>query len=516
MGKIQKLSVLSKVSLLLAGMFAIDKLLGVIRQLIISRTFGLSAEFDVFNAANNLPDMLFSLISGGALAIAIIPILSDLITDNKKEELWKLFSNVINIAFLLTLLFSIIITIFSEPIVKSQIGVAPGFTVEQQGMVITLMRLNLLSTIIFSISGLFMAGLQANKKFLMPALAPIFYDLGQIFGALILAPEQGFSLGSFQLPAFGFGIQGLVYGTIIGALFHFLIQIPTLYKLNFRHRFVIEFKDPKLINLVKIIRPRILSMIAIQLIFLIQDNIASRLEASSISALSYGWLIMQVPETLIGTSIATALLPTLSEYVSSENWEKFYLLLQNSIKLITSLCLPITVILSLGLLPVIDFAFGFDRSGSLLVFATTRAFMLGLVAHSMVELFVRAFYSLKKPLIPLLAIYITLIVYFLSAIVLTKIINAPGLALANSIAYFSQAVMLFFLFNKTSKKTIFKLKTVFKPLLISMICGVLILGFQKLNFYIISPFLSSILIMLFSGVICIIFLRKDYQLLISL
>jgi len=83
-------------------LFTIDKLLGVARQMLISRQFGLSAELDVFNAANNLPDMLFMLISGGALTIAFIPVLTEVLNKDGQKAAWDLFSNVLNLVFLVT------------------------------------------------------------------------------------------------------------------------------------------------------------------------------------------------------------------------------------------------------------------------------------------------------------------------------------------------------------------------------------------------------------------------------
>ena len=219
----KKLSRLSKLSLLLAVLLGIDKILGVVRLMLISRQFGLSSELDVFNAANNLPDMLFMLISGGALAIAFIPVLTEVLTKKGQEQAWNLFSNILNIAFIVTAILAIIVAIFARPLITHQLGIAPGFTEEQTDITVRLLRLNLISTLIFSISGLVMAGLQANQHFLLPALAPILYDLGQIFGVVILAPSED-TRSLDLLPAFGMRTDGMVYGVILGALLHLLIQ----------------------------------------------------------------------------------------------------------------------------------------------------------------------------------------------------------------------------------------------------------------------------------------------------
>jgi putative peptidoglycan lipid II flippase len=114
----------------------------------------------------------------------------------------------------------LVIAVLAWPLVRSQVGVAPGFGLEQQTLVVELMRLNLIATLIFSISGLVMAGLQANQHFAPAGDGALFYNTGQIFGAVILAPAEGFVIGGVTLPAFGLGIHGLVYGVIIGAVLH--------------------------------------------------------------------------------------------------------------------------------------------------------------------------------------------------------------------------------------------------------------------------------------------------------
>src|SRR3990172_1456708 len=215
-----KLSFLARTSLLIAFFFFIDKILAFVRVGIISRQYSDSVELlDTFNAANNLPDVLFALISGGALAMAFIPLMSEYLTTKGRAAAWDLFSRVANLAFVVTGAFAVIIFIFAEPIVNAELGIAPGFGPEQRQLLADLMRLNLVGTIIFSISGLVMASLQANQHFILPALAPTMYNIGQIFGAVFLVPR--------------FGIHGLVYGVIIGAALHLLVQIPALFKYGF-------------------------------------------------------------------------------------------------------------------------------------------------------------------------------------------------------------------------------------------------------------------------------------------
>jgi putative peptidoglycan lipid II flippase len=160
--------------------------------------------------------------------------------------------------------FAVIIFIFAEEIVNAEIGIAPGFGAEQQQLLADLMRLNLVGTIIFSISGLVMASLQANQHFLFPALAPTMYNVGQIFGAVYLVPR--------------FGIYGLVYGVIIGAAMHLLVQVPALFKYGFRWTPALDLRHTGLISALKLLGPRLVTMFGIQLIVIARDNLASRLD----------------------------------------------------------------------------------------------------------------------------------------------------------------------------------------------------------------------------------------------
>lgn len=443
-----KLSRLSKISLLLAVFFMLDKALAILRQVLIARQFGLSTELDAFNVANNIPDMLFALISGGALAMAFIPVLSEVLTKSGQASAWRLFSRIANLAFLVTAALALLVALFAAPLVRSEVGVAPGFTSTQQDLVITLMRLNLISTIIFSISGLVMAGLQANQHFLLPAMAPLFYNLGQIFGVVILSPEKGYQIGSLTLPAFNLGVSGLVYGVIIGAAFHLLIQVPGLIKYKFRWSTGLALGDTDVKKVLRLLGPRLLTMLFIQSIFLVRDNLASRLAAGAVTSLTYGWMLQQVPETLIGTAIGTALLPTLSEHFTQDKKEEFQQTIQRAVRVLIAICLPIAAIMAIGLRPLLSLAFDFGVEGTNLLAWVTAAFLVGLTGHSLKEVSVRSFYSRQNALIPLMTAGINIVLYIGLGILLYRPLGAPGIALTDSIVFTIEAVILLLLLSR--------------------------------------------------------------------
>jgi putative peptidoglycan lipid II flippase len=443
-----KLTQVTRATFILIVFFGLDKIIGFVRQIIIARQFGLSAELDVFNVANNIPDLLFALISGGAMGMALIPILAEQLNKGGRPAAWNLFSRIANLAFLVTAGLAVVIALAAGTLVRSQIGIAPGFTPAQQDLVINLMRLNLVATLIFSISGLVMSGLQANQHFLLPAIAPLLYNIGQIFGAVILAPQQGYQIGPVTLPAFGMGIYGLVYGVVVGAILHLAIQIPGLIKYNFKWSVGLGLASEPVRKVLRLMGPRLATMFFIQLVFIVRDNLASRLAPGAVTALTYGWMIFQVPETLIGTAIGIAILPTLAEQFTRGEHEEFQKSVNKAINVIIGVTIPVALVLSLGLRPLLALAFGFDTAGTDLLMWVTRAYMAGLLGQSLVEVATRSFYARQNALTPLLAAGLTLATYLLLASQLYKLFGAAGISLADTLALTAEAVFLLVLLNR--------------------------------------------------------------------
>jgi putative peptidoglycan lipid II flippase len=430
---VKKLSFLARTSILIAFFFFIDKVLAFVRVGIISRQFADSVDMlDTFNAANNLPDVLFALISGGALAMAFIPLMSDYLTTKGRAAAWDLFSRVANLAFVATGLIAILVFIFAEQIVEAEIGIAPGFGAEQRALLADLMRLNLVGTVIFSISGLVMASLQANQHFLLPAMAPTVYNVGQIFGAVYLVPR--------------FGIHGLVYGVIIGAALHLLVQIPGLFKYEFKWTPALDLRDTGLLEALQLLGPRLLTMFGIQLIVIARDNLASRLDqVGAVTSLTYGWMIMQVPETLLGTAIATAMLPTLAELASRDDWHEFRSTIERALRVLIALTIPVAAVMAAGINPLVRAVFGFDAETSTLITWTTRAYLLTLTGFSIQEIAARSFYARKEPMFPLYAVLIRLAIFIsvgIAGITFFKHIGAPIIALAE-VALLLESIILF-------------------------------------------------------------------------
>ncbi|HET6596522.1 MAG TPA: murein biosynthesis integral membrane protein MurJ [Anaerolineales bacterium] len=499
-----KLSFLARTSLLIAFFFFIDKILAFVRVGIISRQFAQNVELlDTFNAANNLPDVLFALISGGALALAFIPLMSEYLTTKGRAAAWDLFSRVANLAFVLTGSIAILVAVFAEPIVNAELGIAPGFDAEQRKLLADLMRINLIGLVIFSISGLVMASLQANQHFLLPALAPTMYNVGQIFGAIFLVPR--------------YGIQGLVYGVILGAALHLLVQMPALFRFGFKWTPALDLRHSGLIEALRLLGPRLLTMFGIQLIVLARDNIASRLDqVGAVTSLAYGWMIMQVPETLLGTAIATAMLPTLAEFAARQDWREFHLAVEKALRILIALTLPVAAVMAAGINPLVRAAFGFDAETSTLVTWTTRAYLLTLTGYSIQEIAARSFYARKEPMFPLYAVILRLALFVgigILGVIYFREIGAPVIAFAE-VALLIEAIVLFRWLSKRTHEPLRVWSAVLKGITAALLGGA---AAYLLAVYLPgSAVLTALLGMVVGGLVALPFIWSEIKLLMKL
>jgi putative peptidoglycan lipid II flippase len=237
-----------------------------------------------------------------------------------------------------------------------------------------------------------------------------------------------------------------VYGVIIGAVLHLLIQIPGLIRYGFKWRPIVGLRTPSVKRVLVLMGPRVLTMFFIQIYFIARDNLASGLGEGSITALNLGWFIMQVPETLLGSAIAIALLPSISDIFARGEREKFKETVNGAVRVLLALTIPAAVLLGIGLRPLLARAFpAFDASQLELVIWITRLYLAGLTGHALLEIGSRSFYAQQNATTPLYAAGLNSVAYIILAIALTSYMGAGGIALAGSIAFTAEALFLLWL-----------------------------------------------------------------------
>jgi putative peptidoglycan lipid II flippase len=426
-------------ALIVGAGFLVSKVTGFLDDLLLAQFIGPGPELDAYYAAYRLPDLIFALIAGGALAYAFIPMFSDYLTRDDRSGAWRLASAVINNAFAATLLASIIAALFAPAIVSLSVG--RGFTPEYQALSANLMRVILISTVLFSISGIVLSALQANQHFLLPALAPIMYNLGILGGVIFFARS--------------IGVWGPTIGVVIGALLYLLIQVPGLIKYQAKWTAWLGWNDPDLRRVVRLLLPRIGGLGVVYLAMLIATSIASTLGEGSVTALDYGWRVMQLPETLIATAIATAAFPTLSEFGARGQIDQLRRTLSSTLRAILALTIPAAIgLLIFGRVAVqILFERGkFTAESTTLVTWVVQAYALGLIGHSTLEVGARAFYAQKDTLTPLIVAVGAMLVNIILSFLLSARIGVGGLALANSIGVTVEVTALLIILRQRFKR----------------------------------------------------------------
>ncbi|MGD2178565.1 MAG: murein biosynthesis integral membrane protein MurJ [Anaerolineae bacterium] len=419
-------SYVARSAVLVAVLFTVDKVLALARDIVISRAFGASAQLDAYHAAFELPDGLFTILAGSAMATTLIPILSARISRDEHEQAWRLVSAVVNLALLIVATVSVAAAIFAPHVIKA---VAPGFDGEQIALGASLMRLVLLQTLVFTASGILVGVLRAYQHFLLPALAPVCYTLGRIAGTLWLAPR--------------WGIFGLAWGGVGGAMVYFLILVPGL--VRFRARWWPTLVHPDLRALLRLMGPRMLGLGATYLTFVLPTFLGSRLSAGAISAYEYGWRLMQFPETIIGTALGITVFPTLAELANAGDRAGLRRTASWALRLVLALAVPAAVGLLILGRPLTALLFqrgAFDAATTDRVYLALQFFALGLVLHSTLEVISRLFYAQRDMWTPLWAASAGLVINALLGWLLLPALAQGSMALSNSLGVGVQVVVL--------------------------------------------------------------------------
>jgi len=374
-------------TILLMVAFGTAKAISLAQTFIIASVFGVGDEWDAFVTANRIPEQIVLLIGGGALSYAFIPVFSGFLAHGDRAGAWRLASAVINTVFTVTLALSALGFLFAPWLVEHV--VAPGFSAEKVAQTVTLMRILLISTLIFSISGMFQGILHSHNHFLLPALAPILFDIGILFGvAFLIGP---------------FGVYGIAWGAVLGAALHFSVQVPGLLHYRMRWWPRLGWHDPALRQVIALMIPRVAGLGVVTFNTLVFNNIASRMGSGAVSAFDWGYRLMNIPETLIGSAMGFVVFPTLAAFSALGDDERKRGAMSGALRFILIATIPAAVGLVLIGRPLISLLErgAFDAEDSALVYGALQFFALGIIFQSLHEVVARSFYADRDTLTPL-------------------------------------------------------------------------------------------------------------------
>jgi putative peptidoglycan lipid II flippase len=415
--------------------FVLSRLSGLAREIIIGALFGTSADYDAYLAAFRVPDLLFQLIAGGALGSAFIPVFAVYWSNGDRTGAWLLFSRVLNLIVLILAGAACVAAIFAPALVERVI--APGFSPEQQALTASLMRWMLASTVIFAASGLIMAALNAVQHFVLPAAAPVVYNLAIILGAWLLAPSLG--------------VYGLAVGVVAGAIAHLLVQIPGLWIKRARYTASLAIRDRGVREVGRLMGPRVLGLFFVQLQFLVNTILASHLLPGSLSALNFAWLTMLLPQGVFAQAVATAAFPTFSAQAAAGQRAALRATFGQTLRAVIFLSVPAAVGLFILRGPLVSLLFergAFTAQSTAMVAYALQFYAAGLVAHAGLEIVVRAFYASHDTLTPVTVGILAMMANIALSIWWVRRWSYGGLALANSVATTAEFVLLLWLLRR--------------------------------------------------------------------
>lgn len=416
--------------------YGLAAILSLFRSRLLAGYFGASDELAIFYTADKIPSFIFSILVVGTISSVFIPVFTTIAKEDK-EKAWKTASIMVNVSVLVFFVLGAFVFVFS-PLFVSLLSLNK-FTSEQVVLGSTLMRIMITAQLVLVISSFITSLLQSFKYFILPALAPVMYNLGMILGIVFLTPQ--------------YGIYGPAYGVVIGAFMHLIIQIPLLKRLNFIYSFTLTKKDQGMREIFSLVPSRIMGSILIQLSSIISNSVAILVSTSSVVIFRFADQLQSFPVNLIGASMALAALPTLSFEAHEANKDKFKKTFLTSFHQIMFLVIPASVILLVLRIPLVRLVFGaanFPWEATVNTAYTLAFFSFSIFAQSAVYLLTRSFFALKDTTTPVKVNLFTIFLSSLLSVVLVTVYSwgVWAVALSYSVATIMDAFIMFYLLSK--------------------------------------------------------------------
>lgn len=417
----QKGNTLFRSALIIMVATLISKVIGFLRLKVLASTFGASGTLDAYFSAFQIFDSIYKLMVVG---IIFIPEFIEVKT-KKPKKLWDFSSAIITLIGTVYIFLALVAFVFTKQLVEL---VSPGFAAEYPDLIpltIMFVRIMLVQPFIFAVSAITGSVLHSYKRFIAVAVAPIIYNLGIIFGAVVLTKFMGKA--------------GLGWGVVFGAVLYLAIQIPSLVKVGFKYKPNFNWKMPEVVNVLKVAFPRILSMAVMHLNFIVINRFASYLVAGTITSFYFANDFQGLFISVLGVSLSTAMFPTFSENVAQEKKESLRRNIKRIFRQIVFWCIPITFFLPFVAKPLIFFFLkgrAFESADSNQVAIILAWFALGIGAYTILPTILKAYYAFKDTRTPFFTGLLSLIVNWVTCWALVRVFDwgVSGLAIAFSLA----------------------------------------------------------------------------------
>ncbi|HJP88415.1 MAG TPA: murein biosynthesis integral membrane protein MurJ [Candidatus Limnocylindrales bacterium] len=420
---------LAKAGLVVSGAYLVSRVLGYLRVLLVTTTFGAGHELDAFNAAFRIPDLIYQLVAAGAVASALVPMVGGLLATGEDQRAWRVVSTIANLMLVALAALAAVAFITAPWLVPTFI--APGFPADILAKTIDLTRLMLLAPILLALGAVATSALNAERRFAATAIAPIVYNLAIIGAALFLSSTMG--------------VTGLAIGVVAGSFGHLAIQLPSLAKAGFRYAPKIDLGDEAARRALILMLPRVFGLGASQITIVVMVALASSFGSGAVTDWTNAFTLLQIPLGVIGIPLGIVLLPSLSRELAVGRTDVYLALISRSMRILLFVMLPIAAVGMALSVQVVDLLLGYgkvDREAVLLTASTLQLFLLGLGAHASIGVLARAFYARHDTRTPVLAAILAVVINTSLGWVLVGPIGLPALGLAIAAAAWAEAIVL--------------------------------------------------------------------------
>ena len=433
-----------------AGLISIatmaSRVLGVARETVMAAFFGAGSgpEMDAFNVAFRVPNLLRDLFAEGAMTAAFVPTFTAALTTRGRESAWRLGNLVINALLIVTSVLVVLGIVFARPITRAmasgrEFADVPGKL--ELTTLLTQLMLPFLTTVAVAVA--MMGMLNSLRRFFVPALSPAMFNVATIACAVLLGPV----MPSLGLPP----IAAVAIGAVAGGLGQVAVQWVALRREGYRYRAIVDFGDPELRQILRLMGPGTLGLASVQINVFVNTYLATTQPQGAVSWLNYAFRLMYLPIGLFGVSIATAALPEIAQHAAAANLPAVRRTLARSLRLMLMLNVPATIGLIVLAYPIVEVLLERGRFTPSDTAATATALMFyapGLVGSSIVKIASPTFYSLRDARTPVMVSVATVAVNLATNLMLVDAMGYRGLALGTTIATLFNAGMLVWLLQR--------------------------------------------------------------------
>lgn len=430
----------------LAGSSLLASLLGLFRERLLNSLYldTYKTGLDAYVAAFQIPDFMFFILVSGALSVTFIPVLNQRLVSGNKKSAWELSTSLLNLLAIVTLITSVLIIIFAEPLVR--FVVAPGFDESSTALAVSMMRVIAINPFLFAIAAVFASMQQAVGRFAFFALAPVVYNIGIIFGALFFT--NGINIFGWQV--FDGGIMGVALGVVLGSILQLLLSSIGMFGIDFNYRFKIYWKNKGFHQVLRLLPPRSLDQGMDYVNSIVETNLATRMVDGTVRAYQQATMLSFVPINLIGVAISTAAFPKMTERLGQNRPDLFKKELQIVLRVIIWLALPVAMITFFTRGYIVSFI---AVGGSPYIASILAVLAATIVFRSIYFIAARSFYAQQDTKTPLYISLFTISLNIILAVWLSFGLNMAvyGLALAAVIVSVVEVAILFYLMSRRIK-----------------------------------------------------------------